>query len=455
MTRKRDRRSSSDKSANHADANGRDNNDGGPAGALTSDNLRRFTRETRREQARERGQSTPSPEPKFRSESNSTLSSRIKAHAPRRQSSTASQKARNKYIKEHSAEIWNRINGFAPQQTSSLVAAAGGTPQKGAVLGDERRDGEKPLDTVTAAAAKTTAAVASSSQPQNNRVEMRAPEQQAAAIGAGATSPPGPDQPAVNRRPVWVDGISRSRCHSPVRPSLKKSWFEKDSPFRGSGPGATQPQAAGAKFNTIGTDKPSKAAEPRFPPNFPTYRATQSLNEAGAFLANASYFISVGGPPLADIKYGIIAVPVGEEGVLFGRQPDHVESQGFLDAVADAKREFYRDVRMHDMDEDSDEFLRPRFDDYEPADPPIESFRGVEQMPPRLVGRETSEVASPDRKTRAGRGGKGGGKRGTSKAAAVAGAKPQGITKTRSSARTRAAAGATKATTRSAARKRA
>jgi hypothetical protein len=183
----------------------------------------------------------------------------------------------------------------------------------------------------------------------------------------------------------------------------------------------------------------------------------------------------VGGPPLADLKYGIIAVPAGEEAVLFGRQPDHVESQAFLDAVADAKREYYRDERMHDLDEDSDEFVRPRFDDYESTDPSIESFRGVEQIPPRLIPREAQdapaengggdevsqagqETASPEKKTRAGRGGRGGrgGKRGASKAAAAvpAAAKPQGVTKTRSSPRTKGAAGATRTSTRAAARKK-
>jgi hypothetical protein len=45
------------------------------------------------------------------------------------------------------------------------------------------------------------------------------------------------------------------------------------------------------------------------------------MNEIAAYLANASYVAALGGPPLADLKYGIIIVPVGEENLLFGRQP--------------------------------------------------------------------------------------------------------------------------------------
>lgn len=44
------------------------------------------------------------------------------------------------------------------------------------------------------------------------------------------------------------------------------------------------------------------------------------MNDMGAYLANASYTVSLGGPPSADLKYGIIIVPVGEESTLFGTQ---------------------------------------------------------------------------------------------------------------------------------------
>lgn len=45
------------------------------------------------------------------------------------------------------------------------------------------------------------------------------------------------------------------------------------------------------------------------------------MNEIAAYLANASYVAALGGPPLADLKYGIISVPAGEESLLFGKSP--------------------------------------------------------------------------------------------------------------------------------------
>jgi hypothetical protein len=122
------------------------------------------------------------------------------------------------------------------------------------------------------------------------------------------------------------------------------------------------------------------------PANFPTYRVTSSLNEAAAYLANASYFISVGGPPAADLKYGIIAVPVGDEAVLFGPRPDHVVNQAFLDAVTDANREYFKEeIPLHDPDGDSDEFVRRRFDGHHSSAPSLSGFRRVELTPPRVV----------------------------------------------------------------------
>ena len=206
--------------------------------------------------------------------------------------------------------------------------------------------------------------------------------------------------------------------------------------------------------------------QPRFPPNFPTYHATQSLNEAAAYLANASYFVSVGGPPLADLKYGIIAVPVGEEALLFGPQPDNVVNQDFLDAVEDVLDGFTMPPRMHDPDANSEEFNRHRFDDHARSDLSASDFGGIEVAPRRVGGRgkklqkveekeeersrgqsEDTEgelyeapktrrkTAVPAKKAGATRGGKGGrgGKTGATNRAAAT--KPQGVVKTRSSRR--------------------
>ena len=107
---------------------------------------------------------------------------------------------------------------------------------------------------------------------------------------------------------------------------------------------------------------PQNKPEPRFPPNFPAYHCTQNINEIAAYLANASYVAALGGPPLANLKYGVIIVPVGEESLLFGEKPDFVMNQDFLDAVDDANRDYDRALRMHDPDKDSEEFVRNRFD---------------------------------------------------------------------------------------------
>jgi hypothetical protein len=105
----------------------------------------------------------------------------------------------------------------------------------------------------------------------------------------------------------------------------------------------------------------------RLPPAFPRYRSIRDVNEVSAFLANASYVLSLGGPPLANLKYGVFIVPVGEESFLLGPKPEKATSRDFLDAVEDARRAYNRgeDEAMHDPDRDSDEFLRHRFADDE------------------------------------------------------------------------------------------
>ncbi len=95
----------------------------------------------------------------------------------------------------------------------------------------------------------------------------------------------------------------------------------------------------------------------------------------------------MGGPPAADLKYGIIAIPIGEEGVLFGLRPDHVVNQAFLDAVTDANREYFNEeMPLHNPEGDSDEFVRGRFDDGNRSEPgSVSGFRRVELTPPRIV----------------------------------------------------------------------
>ncbi|KAM7212049.1 hypothetical protein V8F06_012581 [Rhypophila decipiens] len=56
--------------------------------------------------------------------------------------------------------------------------------------------------------------------------------------------------------------------------------------------------------------------ESYLPPQFPRYYETRHLNETSLFLSRAKYFISLGGPPLRDMTYGIVVVPFGEERLL-------------------------------------------------------------------------------------------------------------------------------------------
>ncbi|KAH8804572.1 hypothetical protein F5884DRAFT_859196 [Xylogone sp. PMI_703] len=73
---------------------------------------------------------------------------------------------------------------------------------------------------------------------------------------------------------------------------------------------------------------------PAVPANFPPHRAINGVPELGAYLASSSYIVSLGGPPLADLKYGIIVVPAGEEALLFARISDEtVMTEDFKEQV--------------------------------------------------------------------------------------------------------------------------
>lgn len=82
---------------------------------------------------------------------------------------------------------------------------------------------------------------------------------------------------------------------------------------------------------------PSDHLRSLLPTNFPRFREVHGMNDMGAYLANASYTVSLGGPPSADLKYGIIIVPVGEESTLFGTQPSGVMTPSFVQEVYDSR----------------------------------------------------------------------------------------------------------------------
>lgn len=115
------------------------------------------------------------------------------------------------------------------------------------------------------------------------------------------------------------------------------------------------------------------------PADFPRYRNIHGMNDMGAYLANASYAVSLGGPPSADLKYGIIVVPVGDEGTLFGQQPSDVMTPEFIREVYDLRyaRHLAADQDFHEAARDSGDFLQPRFKSVPSIDRSWHSLEGV------------------------------------------------------------------------------
>jgi hypothetical protein len=121
------------------------------------------------------------------------------------------------------------------------------------------------------------------------------------------------------------------------------------------------------------------------------------MNEIAEYLANASYVVALGGPPLADLKYGIIVVPAGDESLLFSRSPDFVLNQDLIDSIDDANRDYDRALRMHDPDKDSEEFVRHRFDD-DFASVSAGVQQNVEVALPKEEGSATDGIDEPQPK---------------------------------------------------------
>jgi hypothetical protein len=97
---------------------------------------------------------------------------------------------------------------------------------------------------------------------------------------------------------------------------------------------------------------------------------------------------------LADLKYGAIVVPVGQEMLLFGEKPDNDSTRRVLDAVDEAKRTVHRPNGMHEPDKDSDEFRRERFAlREERTATSINDWSDRDALSP---GRATQNVRNPD-----------------------------------------------------------
>lgn len=392
---------------------------------LTRHSLRGHTTSARRDNARRRGRSTPPPEAVLHRGTESQRSSdrRAEQRNIRRPLFTESQIERSK---KAVADLW-----------AGKAVGVSGIQEPAAV-------------------AETVDAEHGGSDAMNSRATAARPPNTAAAPRGWSSRSASP-----TRASPFADCIAHDAT------TLKPH----DTPRQREKPPPTKP-------------------EPRFPATFPRYRKVPDLNQVGAYLANASYVVALGGPPLADLRYGIIVVPVGEESLLFGpRAAVDVGAQDFRDAVDDANDTYEAelralDPRRHDQDVDSHDSRSSRtparlfnHNDFESSLPPLPSpnpvdnhisaktapspgderktiaSNGDEAMPDsedadgkqppvesasrRPVARLTGSaaVASPRKSrvvgTKAGRNGAVPATRPAKQAAS----KPQGVTKTRSSAR--------------------
>lgn len=172
---------------------------------------------------------------------------------------------------------------------------------------------------------------------------------------ARANNPPAETAEIVGGSAREADTFAHIRAPRPARRDYTmqegsvKQW---DTPWNQQSPPPppSQPQ--------VPTSTSTSDLSSLFPPDFPRFHSIHSLNDFGAYLANASYMVSVGGPPLTDIKYGIILVPAGEERLLFGQQPDSEASNQLKEAVRHPRKR--NAPGLHDLDKDSEEFLRRR-----------------------------------------------------------------------------------------------
>ncbi|KAM7188426.1 hypothetical protein V8F33_010677 [Rhypophila sp. PSN 637] len=128
----------------------------------------------------------------------------------------------------------------------------------------------------------------------------------------GAPSPPqdkpsntktAPAQKPMKRMEPWVYTMPHQKTHSTFSmDTMAERFFE--------------PTNANDVIHPLDEADAPLDLESYLPPQFPRYYETRHLNETSLFLSRAKYFISLGGPPLRDMTYGIIVVPFGEERLL-------------------------------------------------------------------------------------------------------------------------------------------
>jgi len=136
-----------------------------------------------------------------------------------------------------------------------------------------------------------------------------------------------------------------------------------------------------------------ESKRPGFPPKFPAYRAAQSLNEAAAYLANASYSISVdpGASSRPQIRHHRRAG--GRESRPLRPAARPLGEPCLPRCRADAKRDYRGAIQLHDPDEDSDGIVRRRLTTL-----PARTRRPRTPGPDRRRRRSRWRITGPKRK---------------------------------------------------------
>ncbi|EAQ84801.1 predicted protein [Chaetomium globosum CBS 148.51] len=343
---------------------GADDASGAPA--LTRHNLKRFNIHKRKETARRRGRSTPSASPDFHSYcetvSSADLPSPSQRPTRRIKKQTASELAAEEAMLNALYDAHPRERPVDPLHALIAQGASGNNGQP---------DSPRQAASVSAGVRASVSEGAQGSIPEGGP-DNGAPRQSMADDAASkVTSHSGPARPVTDDGPVPAeyDNGHPEGQYDNGHPARYYNGYPSHHGYPSGQLWSYAPPQPGLPTDrpTIPRQQPSDGSpgnpESRFPANFPAYHCTQNMNEIAAYLANASYVAALGGPPLADLKYGIIIVPAGEERLLFGPPSQSLLNQDFIDAIDDANRDYDRALRMHDPDKDSEEFVRSRFDD--------------------------------------------------------------------------------------------
>ena len=354
----------SSRAPSHKGANNADN-----PPALTRHNLKRFNIHKRKETARRRGRSTPSASPDFHSycETVSSTDQPPPSQRPMR-------KIRKQTASELAAEEAMLNALFAAHPPQRPVGPLHALTAQGPATDDSKGQPDSPHQAASVSAGVPASASGSvqGSMPEDGPDNGAHQHSMANDAASKTTSHSGLAEPVA---PGADNGLAPAECENghpegqyghPVQYQnghLPQYGYHSEQYWDYAAPQPSLPTDRPAIPREQHSDGAPGNSDPRFPVNFPAYHCTQNMNEIAAYLANASYVVALGGPPLADLKYGIVIVPAGEEKLLFGPPSQSLLNQDFVDAIDDANRDYDRALRMHDPDKDSEEFVRHRFDD--------------------------------------------------------------------------------------------